>query len=76
MAASGVVDVDEDKAACAAGDPSDIFCPYLAYWPDGSTIALDEPIEGLKDDLAMGLHMVPAFIEAKHPEVTATAVGF
>lgn len=48
VAAGALVDVDKAKAACAAGVPSDIFCPYMPYWPDGAVIGLDPPIPGVK----------------------------
>jgi predicted dienelactone hydrolase len=47
IAAGGVVDVDEATAACAAGTPSDLFCPYIGFWPAGAVVGLDPPIPGV-----------------------------
>ncbi len=30
-------------AACEAGDPSDIFCPYIVHWPPDAIIAVAPP---------------------------------
>ena len=48
MAAGGFNVVDDAKAECDAGAPSDIFCPYINYWPAGETVSLDPGIPGLK----------------------------
>lgn len=40
-------DLEGGLAACEAGDPSDIFCKYLPFMPEGSTLALDPPLPGL-----------------------------
>lgn len=48
MAAGGGVDVDAARAACDAGTPADIFCPYIPFWPPGETIVLEDPFENLE----------------------------
>lgn len=48
MVAGGFNVVDDAKAACEAGAPSDIFCPYIGYWPAGETVSLTPGIPGLK----------------------------
>jgi len=48
MVAGGYNVVDDAKAECDAGSPSDIFCPYIGYWPAGETVSLDPGIPGLK----------------------------
>ena len=63
VAAGAFVDVDEAKAQCAAGAPSDIFCDYMPYWADGSTIALDPALPGLR----AGLYLAPGGYSAFGP---------
>jgi len=48
MVAGGRVNVSQAQAACAAGDPSDIFCDYVVYWPAGAQVSLQPPIPNLK----------------------------
>jgi predicted dienelactone hydrolase len=48
LAAGGDNNVDNAKAECDAGSPSDIFCPYISYWPAGETVSLNPGIPGLK----------------------------
>jgi len=53
VAAGGQVAVDDAVAACDAGSPSDIFCPYVAYWPAGAVEKLEPPIPGLEAVIAL-----------------------
>jgi predicted dienelactone hydrolase len=47
VVAGGKVDVSGAQAACAAGDPSDIFCDYVGYWESGTTVGLEPGIPNL-----------------------------
>jgi predicted dienelactone hydrolase len=53
MVSGGEVDVSAAQAACAAGAPSDIFCPYVGYWPAGEIVKLDPGIPGLKAEVCL-----------------------
>ncbi len=59
--AGGVVDIDTGKAQCAAGAEADVMCPYIEYWEAGATIALDEPLPGLKAAIYFAPGGVAAF---------------
>ena len=37
LLAGGTVDRDAAVARCDAGVEGDVFCPYIGYWPEGST---------------------------------------
>ncbi|MCB9729276.1 MAG: alpha/beta hydrolase [Deltaproteobacteria bacterium] len=40
--------IADARAACAAGDPSDIFCDYVPFMADDAVITLDPPLAGLR----------------------------
>lgn len=76
MAAGGNNDVDKAKAECDAGAPSDIFCPYINYWPAGQTVSLDPPIPGLKAVACLAPGGYSAFGDAGLAEVFVPALIF
>lgn len=43
VVAGGTSEASIAAAACDAGDPSDIFCPYVAYWPPDELIGVTPP---------------------------------
>ena len=49
----GAVNVDEAQAACEAGSESNIFCPYIGYWPAGTIHKLVPPIAELDAVVSM-----------------------
>jgi predicted dienelactone hydrolase len=53
LVAGGQVDVDEALAACEAGTPADIFCPYIGSWPSGEIVQLQPPIPDLRALIAL-----------------------
>lgn len=53
MVAGGTVDVDAAAARCQAGTTSDVFCPYIGYWPAGEVISRPAGLEAMTCTLAM-----------------------
>ena len=53
VAAGATVDVTAASARCKAGTPSDIFCPYIKFWPAGKTISRPASLAKLKAALAL-----------------------
>ncbi|MFH1436099.1 MAG: dienelactone hydrolase family protein [Pseudomonadota bacterium] len=47
------VDVDAAAARCDAGSESDIFCPYISFWPAGETIRRPDSMSIVKAALAL-----------------------
>jgi predicted dienelactone hydrolase len=39
VVAGATVDVDAARARCEAGSESDIFCPYIGFWPPGTVLS-------------------------------------
>lgn len=53
VAAGAQVDVSAAAARCKAGTPAKIFCPYISYWPAGTTVTRPASLSGIKAALAM-----------------------
>ena len=53
VASGATVDVTAAAARCKAGTPSDIFCPYINFWPAGKTISRPASLAKLKAGLAL-----------------------
>ncbi len=51
--AGATVDVDAAAARCDAGTESDIFCPYISFWPAGETIRRPDSMSIVKAALAL-----------------------
>lgn len=64
VVAGGQVDVSQAQAACAAGDPSDIFCDYVGYWEAGTTQRLFPGIPNLAAGVYFAAGGYSAFGEA------------
>ena len=77
VVAGGQVDVSGAQAACAAGDPSDIFCDYVGYWEAGTTVKLPSgSIPGLRAAVAFAPGGYSAFGDAGLATITVPTMIF
>ncbi|MBN2493132.1 MAG: hypothetical protein JXR96_00970 [Deltaproteobacteria bacterium] len=53
VVSGGVIDVDAARQRCEAGSESDVFCPYIRFWPAGQQISRPAELSGVLCGLAM-----------------------
>jgi predicted dienelactone hydrolase len=53
VVAGGTQDVDAALQRCLEGSASDVFCPYVVYWPAGTVVLPPPGLENVRCSLAM-----------------------